>query len=104
MSRERRAASLVARRFFREEGRDADARIGVMQVAHEVVALLRELRGQRGTACLVEQLLDARERVGRLRVEPCSQLQRGGQRLALSASSLTKPSACSRAATLTPSP
>src|SRR3954452_14443638 len=47
----------VVRRLPRQEGRDPGAAIGVMEVAHEVIALAGELPLQRRVVRLVHQLL-----------------------------------------------
>ena len=55
---------LVFRGLPGQEGRDADAAVHMVQVAHEVVALLGQLVVQCLVRRIVQQLLDAGQCVG----------------------------------------
>eukprot|EP01036_Dinobryon_divergens_P042831 gene42831-56931_t len=72
----RGGASAVAGGAFVDEGIDALTRVGVVQVANEVVALGAQLRVQQHRGCVVGQFLDAGERIGRACIEPFAQGER----------------------------
>jgi hypothetical protein len=59
---------------------DADAAVGVVQVAHEVVALAGQLPHAACAPRVVQQFLDAGQRVRRALVQALGQRQRLGQR------------------------
>src|SRR4051812_42175145 len=63
-------ALFVAGRLLGQEGLDADAAVGVVQVAHEVIALVGQLLRERRHRCVVQQFLDAGQGIRRALVEP----------------------------------
>ena len=74
------SASAVVRWALFHEGRNAFARIAVVQVAHEVVALMAQLGMQAHGGRVVRQLFDAGQRIRRARVESLAQSQGFAQR------------------------
>jgi hypothetical protein len=59
MARQCEKALIVFGGLFGQKGRNANAAIGMVQVAHELVALCIQLRVKRGVNTIVEQFFDA---------------------------------------------